>query len=89
MRSRFPGVETETEFERLVADPMVSAVAVATPVRFHYSMAKALLEAGKSVFIEKPMASSSAECEELVHLAESRGLTLMVGHTFLYSAPIR
>lgn len=89
MRSRFPTAETETEFDRLVNDPSIDAVAVATPVRFHYPMAKALLEAGKHVFIEKPMASSSAECEELVNLAESRDLTLMIGHTFLYSAPIR
>ena len=52
-------------------------------------MAKAGLLAGKHLFIEKPMATSSAECDELVQLAAERGLTLMVGHTFLYSAYVR
>jgi predicted dehydrogenase len=58
-------------------------------VQFHYSLAKASLLAGKHTLIEKPMASSSAECEELIEIARSNGLVLMVGHTFLYSAPIR
>jgi predicted dehydrogenase len=52
-------------------------------------MAKAALEAGKHTFIEKPMAASSAECEELNEIADRNGLTLMIGHTFLYSAPVR
>jgi predicted dehydrogenase len=52
-------------------------------------MAKAALTAGKHAFIEKPMATSSAECDELIQLAADRRLTLMVGHTFLYSAPVR
>jgi predicted dehydrogenase len=52
-------------------------------------MAKASLEAGKHTFIEKPMAASSAECEELIALARQKGLVLMVGHTFLYSPVIR
>jgi predicted dehydrogenase len=73
----------------LVNSPDVDAIAIATPVRFHYAMAKASLAAGKHTFIEKPMASSVAECEELVELADRNGLTLMVGHTFLYSAAIR
>jgi predicted dehydrogenase len=58
-------------------------------VRFHYGLAKACLLAGKHVFIEKPMASSVLECRELIGLAETRNLTLMVGHTFIYSAPVR
>jgi predicted dehydrogenase len=64
-------------------------VVIATPVRFHYQMAKASLLSGKHTFIEKPMASSSAECEELISIAREKGLTLMVGHTFLYSPVIR
>jgi predicted dehydrogenase len=52
-------------------------------------MAKEALLAGKHVFIEKPMATSAAECDDLVQLAAQRRLTLMVGHTFLYSAPVR
>jgi predicted dehydrogenase len=67
----------------------VDAVVVAAPVKHHYSLAKASLLAGKHTMIEKPMASSSAECEELIEIAESKNLVLMVGHTFLYSAPVR
>jgi len=58
-------------------------------VRFHHPLAKASLEAGKHTFIEKPMASSTAECQELIDLAREKNLTLMVGHTFLYSPAIR
>jgi predicted dehydrogenase len=58
-------------------------------VKHRYSLAKASLLAGKHTFIEKPMASSTAGCEELVEIAETKGLVLMIGHTFLYSAPVR
>jgi len=64
-------------------------VVIATPVGTHHALAKASLLAGKHTFVEKPLARSSAECEELIELAAERGLTLMVGHTFLYSAPVR
>jgi predicted dehydrogenase len=89
LKSLYPEVQTETSFEKLLGDKSIDAVIVATPVRFHYKMAKAALEAGKHTFIEKPMASSSAECEELNELAAKNGLTLMIGHTFLYSSPVR
>jgi predicted dehydrogenase len=87
--SIYPGVQGETDYSRMVADPEIDAVVIATAVRFHFSMAKASLGAGKHTFIEKPMAASSAECEELLALAQEKGVTLMVGHTFLYSAPVR
>ncbi len=70
-------------------DEDLDAVAIATPVRFHYEMAKACLNAGKHAFIEKPMARTEAECQELVTLAERQGLVLMVGHTFLFSPAVR
>ncbi len=89
LKSLYPELNTETSFERLIADKTINAVIIATPVRFHYRMAKAALEAGKHTFIEKPMAASSAECEELNEIATRNGLTLMIGHTFLYSAPVR
>jgi predicted dehydrogenase len=63
----------------------LDAVAVATAVKMHHPMAKAALLAGKHVFIEKPMAASTAECEELIAIARQKSLVLMVGHTFLYS----
>ncbi|HEY5911622.1 MAG TPA: Gfo/Idh/MocA family oxidoreductase, partial [Verrucomicrobiae bacterium] len=61
MRKLYPAVATTQKFEDLLQDPDLDAVVVATPVRFHYKMAKAALEAGKHVFIEKPMARTEAE----------------------------
>lgn len=78
-----------TDCEKLLEMPELTAVAIATPVRHHFQLAKAALLAGKHTFIEKPMAASSAECEELIEIADHQGLVLMVGHTFLYSAPVR
>lgn len=89
LRSLYPEVEAHTEFGHLLNGANLDAVVIATSVRHHFAMAKASLEAGKHTFIEKPMAASSAECEELVDIAKRNGLILMVGHTFLYSAPVR
>jgi predicted dehydrogenase len=89
MRSLYSDVEGVTDFEQLLNGVGLDAVVVAAPVRHHYSLAKASLLAGKHTLIEKPMAASSAECEELIEIADRKGLVLMVGHTFLYSAPVR
>jgi predicted dehydrogenase len=85
----YPEVARETSFDRLVANPDLSAIVIATSVRSHFPMAKACLLAGKHVLVEKPLAASCAESEELIALAARRGLILMVGHTFLYSEPVR
>jgi predicted dehydrogenase len=89
MKRLQPDVANTGKFEDLLNDPELDAIVVATPVRFHYEMAKAALNAGKHVFVEKPMARTQAEGEELVGLAEQRGLVLMVGHTFLFSPAVR
>jgi predicted dehydrogenase len=89
MRRLHPDVATTTKFEDILADGRVDAVVIATPVRFHYEMAKACLKAGKHTFIEKPMARTQAEAEELVAMAQHQGLVLMVGHTFLFSPAVR
>ncbi len=89
MVSRYPGIETTTDYDELINDSDIDAVAIATPVQLHFEIAKKSLEAGKHILIEKPMASSVAECEKLKELAEQQNLTLMVGHTFLYSQPVR
>src|SRR3981081_3266231 len=85
----YPEIEGIPQTQQLLNGTNVDAVVIATPVKHHYSLAKASLLAGKHTFIEKPMASSSAECEELIEIADRNGLVLMVGHTFLYSAPVR
>ena len=89
MKKLYPSVDTTMVFEDLVKDKDLDAIVVATPVHLHHELAKKSLLAGKHTFIEKPMATSSAECEELVTLAAKKKLTLMVGHTFIYSAPVR
>lgn len=89
IKSLYPTVETCMDFDELVDDPSIDAIVVALPVRFHYPMAKKSLEAGKHTFVEKPMASSTAECSELIEIARQKRLTLMVGHTFIYSPPVR
>jgi predicted dehydrogenase len=89
MTGLYPDVEGMTDFGHMLNGIGLDAVVVAAPVKHHYPLAKASLLAGKHTLIEKPMASSSAECEELIEIAESNGLVLMVGHTFLYSAPVR
>jgi predicted dehydrogenase len=89
LRGLFPEVKGERQFEHLLNGAGLDAIVIATAVRYHYSMAKASLLAGKHTFIEKPMATSSAECEELVELAAKNGLVLMVGHTFLYSPVVK
>ncbi|SPE54471.1 Oxidoreductase domain protein [Verrucomicrobia bacterium] len=89
MRRLHPDVATTNRFEELLCDPELDAIVIATPVRFHYEMAKASLNAGKHTFIEKPMARTEAEAVELVALAQHQGLVLMVGHTFLFSPAVR
>ena len=88
-RSRFPHVRTVSNADEVWRDTSLEAVLIATPVSTHYPLAKAALEAGKHTFVEKPMAASAVEAEDLVRLAEERGRTLMVGHTFEYSPPAK
>jgi predicted dehydrogenase len=89
MRTLYPEVETTSQFDHIVNNAEIDAVAIATPVCFHFEMARRSLQAGKHTFIEKPMASSVAECEKLGELAEKQNLALMVGHTFIYSQSVR
>jgi predicted dehydrogenase len=89
LQSLYPEVETLTDFDRFLGMSTLDAVAIATPVNQHHTLAKASLLAGKHTFIEKPMAASSAECEELIEIAKQKRLILMVGHTYLYSAPVK
>ena len=86
---RYPSLRVTTDYGEVLADPDVAAVVIATPISTHHALATAALHAGKHVFVEKPIAASVAEAEELVGLADATGLTLMVGHTFVYSPPVR
>jgi len=89
MQSLYPQLETTNDAGQIIHDPEIDAVVIATPVRTHYDLARRCILAGKHVFIEKPMASSVAQCEDLIDLAETADRVLMVGHTFLYSSPVQ
>ena len=85
---RYPAVRRTTSYESLLADPDIDAIAIATAVTTHYPLASAALEAGKHVFVEKPLAASSEEARDLIDRAKELGLVIMPGHTFLYSPPV-
>jgi len=89
VKSLYPEVDATPRFEDLIECKTLDAVVVATPVGTHHALALAALQAGKHVFVEKPLARSVAECEDLIRESTRRGLTLMVGHTFLYSPVVR
>jgi predicted dehydrogenase len=80
---RYPNARVTDEFEEMISSD-IEAVVIATPVPTHFPLAKAALEAGKNVFVEKPPAMRVEEMEELIGIAEARGLVLMPGHLLLY-----
>jgi predicted dehydrogenase len=89
VRKSYPGLTTTTDPCEVLRSPSIDAVAVITPVWTHYELAKAALENGKHVFVEKPFTSSAAQAEELIELAERKKLTIMVDHTFLFTGAVR
>lgn len=89
VRKTYPGILTTSDANDVLRSPNVDAVAVITPVWTHYELAKAALDNGKHVFVEKPLTSNAAQAEELVELAERKNLTLMVDHTFLFTGAVR
>jgi predicted dehydrogenase len=89
IRQLYPSVELTDSLERVLADPEIEAVVVATSVGSHFEIARQCLLADKSVLVEKPLATSTAQAVELIKLARVSGRVLMVGHTFEYSAPVR
>ena len=85
----YPGVEVTTEPSSITQSNAIDAVAIVTPVWTHYELAKAALQNGKHVFVEKPFTSNSAEAEELIELAERKNLVIMVDHTFLFTGAVK
>jgi predicted dehydrogenase len=86
---RYPSLHATADFDTVLADEDVTAVAIATPVYSHFELARRSLQAGKHTFVEKPLAPSSTAANYLVELADERGLELMCGQTFLYSSAVR
>jgi predicted dehydrogenase len=88
MKQLYPALRTTTNFREVIGDPGIDAIVIATPVSSHYGVAREALEAGKHVFVEKPLAQSLEEGRKLVELAQEKSRTLMVGHTFVYTAAV-
>jgi len=85
----YPGIETYTDANEIIKNPNIDAVVIATPVFTHFPLAKAALENGKHVLVEKPMTSSADEASQLIELAQKNKKVLMVDHTFLYTGAVQ
>jgi predicted dehydrogenase len=85
----YPGAKAYSDLEALLADDSVDAVVLATPVASHFRLAERILQSGRHVLVEKPLAQTAAECVRLIELAREHGTVLMVGHVFLYNAAVR
>jgi len=88
-KQAYADVEVTTDFGSVLTSPHVDAVAVVTPVWTHFELAKAALENGKHVFVEKPFTTTSEQGRQLIELAEKKNLRIMVDHTFLFTGAVK
>ncbi len=84
-----PGIIVTAHASDVISSSEIDAVAVVTPVWTHYALAKAALENGKHVFVEKPFTSNTAQGEELINLAQKKNLRIMVDYTFLFTGAVK
>jgi len=83
------GVQVTADASEVISSTEIDAVAIITPVWTHFELAKAALENGKHIFVEKPFTSTSAQAEELINLAATKDLKIMVDHTFLFTGAVK
>lgn len=88
LKKTYPAIRTTTDSDETIASKDIDALVIATPVHTHYPLARAALEAGKHVLVEKPLADSLKDAQELVELAGRKKLVLMVDHTYLYAGAV-
>ena len=84
IQEQFPGVRVTKDFNEIINDDSITGVAIVTPSHTHFKLVKAMLEAGKNVYVEKPISTVAEEARVLTELADEKGLILMVGHLLLY-----
>ena len=84
VKKEFPGVNTTKDFNDIINNDAITGVAVVTPSHTHFKIVKAMLEAGKNVYVEKPISTVAEEAKILTDLADDKGLVLMVDHLLLY-----
>jgi predicted dehydrogenase len=89
VQQSYPGIQVTADSSEVISSKDIDAIAVVTPVWTHYHLAKAALENGKHVFVEKPFTSCVAQAEELIELAALKNLQIMVDHTFLFSGAVK
>src|SRR3989449_4495798 len=89
IKQAHPDLTVTTQSSELLTSAEIDAIAVVTPVRTHFELAKAALQNGKHVFVEKPFTSTTQQAEELIELAERKNLKIMVDHTFLFTGAVR
>jgi predicted dehydrogenase len=89
VRGLYPAVHVSKDTKEVFENQEIDAVVIATPVGTHFDLAMKALEAGKHILVEKPLATSVAEVEQIGKLADENGLVTMTGHTFLYNAAVR
>jgi predicted dehydrogenase len=89
IKQAHPDLNVTTNCSELLESKEIDAVAVVTPVCTHFDLAKAALQNGKHVFVEKPFTATVRQAEELVELAERKNLKIMVDHTFLFTGAVR
>jgi len=88
-KKAFPHLEVTSDLNAFMTSPRIDAVAVVTPVRTHFDLARKALLQGKHVFVEKPFTQTVAQAEELIELGERKNLRIMVDHTFLFHSAVR
>ncbi|HEY7139878.1 MAG TPA: Gfo/Idh/MocA family oxidoreductase, partial [Methylomirabilota bacterium] len=88
-QAQCPGIPTTADSAEVLTAPGVDAVAIATPVSTHYTLARVALDHGKHVFVEKPLTAASEEADDLIERAERARRVLMVDHTFLFTGAVR
>lgn len=85
----YPDVLVTDDARDIMSSPDIDAIAVVTPVWTHYELAKAALQNGKHIFVEKPFTTNAAQAEELIELAARKNLKIMVDHTFLFTGAVQ
>src|SRR3990172_5456277 len=85
----YPHTAVTKDWREIISSPEIDIVAVITPVSTHFELAKKALQNGKHVFVEKPFTATAAQAEELIELAEKKGLKIMVDHTFIFTGAVR
>ena len=89
IKKEYNSIEISTDIGRIINDKDISAVVIATPVETHYDLSMKILESGKHILVEKPMAKTVNEVDDILRLSENNDLIAMVGHTFLYNPAIQ